>query len=136
MAFEWVETFLSQLAISPNVSAAAKAAGIARQYAYEVKAADPEFAAAWDDAVDQSTDSLVGEMYRRARDGVDEPVFHQGEVCGHKRRFSDTLAIFLAKAHRPDVYGDKITHAADAEAPLSIVIRRPDAPQSDPDPGD
>lgn len=103
-----VEIFLTELAKSPNVSGAAKAAGFSRRTAYNYRDTDPEFAAAWDDAIEQATDNLVGEMYRRAYRGTEKPVYYQGEEVGAIREYSDTLAIFLAKAHRPQVYGDKI----------------------------
>jgi len=47
---------------------------------------------------------LEDEMHRRAIEGTEEPVFHQGEQCGTVRKYSDTLAIFLAKAHDPEKY--------------------------------
>ena len=46
------------------------------------------------------------EAARRAYHGVEEPVFHKGEVCGSIRKYSDTLMIFLLKARRPEVYRD------------------------------
>lgn len=103
---KWVQEFLKALAESPNVSAACHRAGIARQFAYKVKDEDPAFSAAWDDALEQSTDALVGEAYRRARDGTAKPVFYKGDECGVIKEYSDTLTIFLLKAHRPDVYRD------------------------------
>ena len=44
---------------------------------------------------------------RRAKDGVPEPVFHQGRVVGETRRFSDTLAMFILKSRRREVWGDR-----------------------------
>lgn len=41
---------------------------------------------------------------RRAREGVDEPVFYQGDECGSVRKYSDTLAIFLLKGAMPEKY--------------------------------
>jgi hypothetical protein len=108
MTLAWTDTFLKALSRCPNVSAAAEAAGISRQYAYRIRDEDPDFAAAWQDAVDQSTDSLVGECYRRARDGVTKPVFQGGQHVGDVQEYSDTLAIFLLKSHRRAVYGDKM----------------------------
>ena len=67
-----------------------------------------KFAAAWDDAIEDGTDLLEDEVLRRAKDGVDEPRFYEGEVCGHVRKYSDTLAIFLLKARRPEKYSDKV----------------------------
>lgn len=61
--------------------------------------------------------SLEAEARRRAMDGVDEPVYHKGEVVGHVRKYSDTLLIFLLKAHRPHKYRDnyKIEHGGQVE---------------------
>jgi hypothetical protein len=104
---DWKDRFVSALSQVPNVSAAAGMSGVSRSHAYASRAEDPEFAARWDSAIEESTDALVGEMYRRAVHGTEKPVFHMGEVCGAVREYSDTLAIFLAKSHRPSVYGDR-----------------------------
>jgi hypothetical protein len=104
----WTEIFLAELAKSPNVTGAARAAGIDRTTAYARAKVDPEFAAAWEDAQEQSTDALVGEAYRRAHQGTEKPVFYEGAECGRIREYSDTLAIFLLKTHRPHVYGDRL----------------------------
>lgn len=100
--------FLRKLRIVPNVSKAAKAAGINRQYAYELRASDAEFAAAWDEAVESSTDAAEAEAFRRAVKGTVKPVFHMGEKVGGIREYSDTLLIFLLKAHRPEKYRDAV----------------------------
>jgi hypothetical protein len=100
----WVPTFLAELASSPNVSAAARAAGVTRQNAYLRRAQDPDFAARWEDAIGRSTDALIGAMWIRAVEGIEKPVFYRGKVCGHVREYSDSLAMFLAIAFRPAMY--------------------------------
>lgn len=107
---DWRTPFLAALRQAPNVSGAAKAAGIDRTIAYDTYRADPAFAAAWDDAIEQSVDRAVKELYRRAIDGVEKPV----TVAGEReviREYSDTLLIFLLKSHRREVYGDKVEHS-------------------------
>jgi Bacteriophage Sf6, terminase small subunit-like len=99
--------FLESLSQGASVAAAAKDAGYGRQHLYEWREADPELAAAWDNALEAGTDLLEDEALRRAKDGVDEPRFYEGEVCGHVRKYSDTLLIFLLKARRPWKYADK-----------------------------
>ncbi len=99
--------FLAMLAEGGSVAAAAKQAKIGRRTAYEWRAADPEFATAWDEAIEVGTDALEDEAVRRARDGVDEPVYYQGEKCGVVRRYSDTLLIFMLKARRRDKFADR-----------------------------
>lgn len=104
---DWADVFLLSLSESPNVSEACRVAGIGRRTAYDARERLPEFAAAWDDALDSSVDNLVGECYRRARDGCKREVFYKGDPVGSYHEYSDTLAIFLLKAHRRNVYGDK-----------------------------
>ncbi len=99
--------FLEGLAGGASVTAACLLAGIGRRSAYDWRDSDEAFAAEWDDAVEAGTDLMEDEMRRRAVDGVDEPRFHDGEVCGHVRRYSDTLLIFMLKARRPDKYKER-----------------------------
>jgi hypothetical protein len=127
---DWAPTFLAELAKSPNVSAAARAAGIGRKAAYAYRNADPDFASDWDDALEQSTDSLVGEAYRRAHEGTERPVYYKGAECGTVREYSDSLAVFLLKAHRREVYGDtskvQAEHTGPGGGPINVTIYVPD----------
>ena len=52
------------------------------------------------------------EAFRRAVEGTEEPVYHKGAICGHVRRYSDSLLTLLLKAGDPDKYADrsKVTH--------------------------
>lgn len=128
---DWSQAFLAQLAKSPNVAGAARAAGVTRDAAYKRRRVDEEFAAAWDDAIEAGTDELVGEAYRRAFQGSEKPVFYRGDECGRVREYSDTLAIFLLKSHRRGVYGEKVdqNHAGG----LTVRVEYADA-HGDPDP--
>ncbi len=105
------EIFLATLALSPNVSQACVAAHISRHTAYEWKKEDEEFAKSWEEVLEASTDSLEIEAKRRAFNGVSEPVFFQGKVCGAIQKYSDTLLIFLLKAHRPEKYREAVVVA-------------------------
>ena len=89
-ATEWRPSFLTVLAKSANVSLAAKKAGISRQAAYHAYDCDEEFKSEWDSALEQACDLLEKEARRRALDQ------------------SDTLLIFLLKAHRPGKYREVI----------------------------
>ena len=90
----WRETFLAALADTPNVAAAARLAGVARPYVYEVRGLDPEFKAAWDDAVETSVDDLEGRVFDATR-VIDNPTSAQ-------------LAMFLLRAHRAAKYSEKL----------------------------
>jgi hypothetical protein len=125
------EAFLEVLRETANVSEAAKSAGVSRNCAYAHQKADPAFAAAWDDAVEIATDSLVAEARRRAVDGVEEPVFHKGEVCGHIRRYSDRMLEILLKAHRPAQFREnvKVEHSGLGDLAGAICEARQRAKQ-------
>lgn len=93
--------FLAALAETGNVSRAAKAIDVARITVYEWRDEDEEFAASWERAKRVGMGLLEDEAFRRAFDGTKKPVFHQGTQCGTIREYSDTLTIFLLKAHDP-----------------------------------
>jgi len=102
---EKAEAFFAALAETANVTKACAAIAITRRTAYNWReAADPEFAAGWDRAMKAAVLGLEDEAHRRAFEGVDKPVFYQGDECGTIREYSDTLAIFLLKAHNPEKY--------------------------------
>lgn len=114
---DWRDDFIEALRDSANVSAAAAKADISRQYAYRARKKFVTFAAQWDDALEEATDKLELEARRRAHDGTLKPVFYQGEERGQIREYSDTLMIFLLKAHRPEKFRERyeVTGKLDAE---------------------
>ncbi|MCA1701257.1 MAG: hypothetical protein LC790_21110 [Actinobacteria bacterium] len=73
-------------------------AGIARRTAYDARQADEDFAVAWADVEEATTERMEREAYRRAVDGVDRDVFYQGAVVGAERQYSDNLLMFMLKA--------------------------------------
>lgn len=105
------------------VSDAAKAADVGRSTVYEWAEKDAEFAKAWDELVDRSTDLLEREAYRRAAVGVEEPVFYQGKKVGTVKRFSDNLLMFLLKGRKPDTYRDRVEHTGAGGGPVEHRMR-------------
>jgi hypothetical protein len=106
--------FLRALADSGIVTIAAKIAGITRARVYQVRKEDPDFAAAWDEAEEQAADALEAEAWRRAVDGVPEPLVSAGKIVRDDdgqpiaiRRYSDTLLVTLLKARRPERFKDR-----------------------------
>ena len=79
---------------------------------YDLREADGEFAEAWSRAVESGTQVLEDEARRRALDGWDDPVFQQGQLVGHVRRYSDRLLEFLLRGRRPAVYRDSASTLA------------------------
>ena len=98
--------FLKALAEYGIVGTACKAAGIGRTMAFQWRQDDPVFASQWNEAVEQATELLEKEAWRRASEGWEKPVFQNGSQVGTIREYSNTLLIFLLKALRPDRYRD------------------------------
>lgn len=97
--------FLDILARTGKVAHSARMAGYSdSSHVQRCKRNDPEFAEAWELAIEASMDTLEDEAIRRARDGVDKPVFYKGRVVGHEKQYSDQLTMFLLKGNRPDRY--------------------------------
>jgi hypothetical protein len=86
----WRLKFLDGLRMHGVVTRAAMEAGIDRDTAYYERQRDPTFAVEWQEALDRGVDML-------------EDVAKQRAFAG-----SDTLLIFLLKAHRPERYRETI----------------------------
>lgn len=113
--------FLDSLRDGASISAACAAVGYARASAYEWRAADPEFSAAWDEAVEEGTDRMEDEAYRRAVQGTTKPIYQSGQRVGEVQEYSDTLMIFMMKARRPQKYKDRVAVGGDDGAPPIAV---------------
>ena len=97
--------FLEALAEHRNATMAARAAGITRRAALDLKARDPDFAAAWDDAAEEATDLLDHAAREWAMKGVEVPVFYHGESKGATRLYSEELLLLFLRAERPEKFG-------------------------------
>lgn len=159
---EKLTAFCAALAETCNVGKACAAVGIARQTAYEWREEDPVFAAQWDRALKVGVSALEDEAGRRAFEGMNEPLTHQGQFTylyetrkdadgedivdplsntpmmfpvldangKHQvatiKKYSDTLAIFLLKAHNPDKYRDnsKIELSGQVDTVATLIAAR------------
>lgn len=86
----WRLRFLDALRVHGIVTKAAIEANVERSTLYFERQRDPVFAQEWAEALDRGVDMLEDVAKQRAYDG------------------SDTLLIFLLKAHRPHKYRDTI----------------------------
>jgi hypothetical protein len=114
------EHFLAVLGQTASPTRAAAAVGVSRTWAYAARERDFEFKIAWDEAVDLAMERLLEESYRRAVDGVEEPVVQGGRVVsvrdpetGEERpfsviRYSDRLMEVLLKFRYPDQMADRL----------------------------
>lgn len=99
---EWRDAFVDAIRETGVVRHALRIAGVARSTAYELRAADPEFAAEWEEAVEDFKDSVEQELLRRAVQGVTRPVYQGGARVGEVQEYSDTLILAYLNAHAMD----------------------------------
>jgi hypothetical protein len=98
---------------------AAEKIGIARSTAFKWKREDPQFAEAWEEAIEVGNDLLEQELRRRAVEGYDRPVFQKGFCVGFERVYSDNVAMMLLQGRRRSVYG-KVQDGGDKETTVTI----------------
>lgn len=96
--------FLRTLAKIGNISTAAELCNMARSNHYDWMRDDPEYPALYHAAMETATDKLEEEAQRRAVEGVQEPIYQNGELVGHKLKYSDVLLMFLLNGARPEKY--------------------------------
>lgn len=94
------EAFIEALRETCNVSHSARVAGVGRRTVYQWRDADPEFAAAWEEAEEEAVDKLELAARQRAIDS------------------SDRMMEILLKAHRPEKYVERRLLGSDPENPL------------------
>lgn len=83
----------------------------------EERERDPEFAEAWDAALDHSNQAILKELHRRAIDGVEEHGAH-GAV---RTRYSDSLLALMLKSKR---FGDLFTERSKVEHSGGITSKK------------
>ena len=127
----WTKAFLESLRATGIPSRACELASVPRSTVYSARSTDPEFAAAWLDALEDACDALELEARRRGLEGVEEPVYGRGTTAtgapgtvqvGTIRRYSDTLLIFLLKGNRPGKFRENHTHEVSGPAGGPIRI--------------
>lgn len=99
--------FLLAYSKSGNVSASCEQVGIQRGTEWHWRGTDPAYLGARACAWQMAAELLEAEAFRRAHDGVEEPVFQGGAEVGRVRKYSDTLLIFLLKGAKPNTYRDQ-----------------------------
>ena len=119
MAKPWREPFLEAIRHIPVIAHGCRVAGISQDQVYKTRKNDPEFARAFEEAMEYGVDRAESEAFRRAVDGWEEPVIAQGRlVRGDKdqplmqRKYSDTLLTVVLKARRK-AYGTQRTELTD-----------------------
>lgn len=131
--YDWKALFLAALAEVPVVVHACKAAGVNRVTAWRAREADPEFAKAWDEALEEGIDRAEQEAFRRAVVGYEKPVWYKGELVGTETVHSDALLALILKGRRKAVYAERkeLTGADGAALPASQVVIATGVPSND-----
>lgn len=126
--------FLKEFAKCGVIFRAAEKASLNRSTHYEWLKLDVEYSRAFSDVKEEYIEKLEAEADRRAVEGVDRPVFYDGNVVGHIREYSDTLLIFRLKALKPEKYREsyhitgKVEHGLSRET-LDAIMQDPKARQ-------
>jgi hypothetical protein len=97
--------FLACLSEGWSVSKASEKAGFSYATAYVHRRKNPEFSAAWDDAIEQGTDHLEDIATARATEGYQRPIYVGGRLVGHVTEYSDGLLQFMLRGRRREKYG-------------------------------
>lgn len=120
-------TFLRALLAGQPVARAADAAGIKWSTLYVWRRDHPNFRAAWDDAARLGIEAMAARfdaaLVERAVDGVDEPVFRNGEQIGTRRRYSDALLMFGIQDMRERRLPQR-RKLPEEDAKITVVVRR------------
>ena len=90
---------------------------------------DPAYVEAFEVAHKQSIEHLELEARRRGMDGVEEPIYQNGQLVGYKQRYSDALLMFLLKGLDKGKYAEHTTVEAknvnvNANANLNVDLSR------------
>ena len=120
--FDWQTKFIDTLRVLGNVWVAAQQASVARTNVYDEYNRDPEFAKKWDAAEQESADRLEAEAWRRAHDGIDKPIYWQGERVDTVKEYSDTLLVLLLRARRPAKFRENYSVAVGNPDGSALVI--------------
>lgn len=146
--FDWKPAFLAALREMPIVRHACEAVQINRTTAWRAREADEEFAAAWDEALEEGIDRAEQAAFTRGVDGWHEPVIDKGRLAYAYERIvdedgketyrplldangqpvpltvkkhSDGLLQFVLKGRRRNTYGDKTELTGAGGGPLAVV---------------
>lgn len=119
---EELETFLTTLAATCNVSAAARAAGRHPRTFYDLRRRDGAFRALWMQALREGYDHLELALVERARFGAPKDIFHEGLKTATTRIFTDGTSMRLLHQHRASVEAERNADAGGRERDAATVF--------------
>lgn len=128
----WQEKYIDALRAEGLEATARAAAGVTKRTVEKALQEDPDFAATVEDAMEKWADTLEREAYRRAVEGVEKGVYHQGVLVATERQFSDTLLSQMLKAHRKERYAPELTlKGTGKNGAITVNVRNFDNPEAE-----
>lgn len=134
------EEFLKTLRETGNASRACRNSGFTRSQINKMRKENEDFAASYADAIDEAADLLEAEAWRRAIDGVSQPLLKSGQVVLDPatgkpmtvQRYSDPLLVMLLRGNKPGKFLQRVTTplSIDAGAVLQEIAADNDPPRS------
>lgn len=98
---DWASAFLTLIRGGSAIIHACIKLKISKVTVYRRLDSDPVFKQKYEEAVEYQTTALLAEAFRRAHDGVEQPVFYKGEQVSFVREYSDSLLMFLIRGRDP-----------------------------------
>ena len=114
----WREVFLAELAVTSNVSAAARKARTPTATVYKARREEAEFNRRWQQALAEGYDNLEMDLLRRLRIGE----LTGGGPTKSRRKYDNAIAFRLLSAHREAVGRQKALRASDDEDAIIASI--------------
>lgn len=94
------ERFLDTLARTANVTESARACGMCRDAAYNLRRRDPEFRRDWEKALVEALDVMADRLLEYGLNGATVKIRYQGKVVDEEVRFDPKMALSLLRLHR------------------------------------
>ena len=121
-AVRWRRRFLQALRTSCSVMFAVKAAKVSYNTVRAHQASDPEFAGQVREAEEEGAQLLHDAAWKAAVEGEIEPLYWNGEIVGHVRKFDSRLRIEMLRAHLPHRFKTPGQASVSINAPGANVL--------------
>lgn len=117
-------TFLAALTVMPRIGRACKLAGITPKTAWNWRTNpdDPLFLEAFQRAQQIGAERIVSEIVRRGVEGYEKPVWHNGQLAGTERVYSDQLLVAAGKVLMPERFAEQRRIAAPGGGPIQAQV--------------
>ncbi|MDP2377155.1 hypothetical protein [Reyranella sp.] len=119
--------FLREFARTCSVSAACRAAGLARRTVYRWRDADADFRARWENARGRVVERLRDEVMERALVGTERPVWQDGRIAGHETVVDTRVLWKLFQALQAETDGPRAAELQAQRERNAELSRRLDA---------